>query len=205
MPAGFATAAFKLTADEPFAGPIVTEKAVYVIGLRKVIPSEIPAFDSIRAKVEADYQLLTALQLARSSGTNFAQTVATAATGKTFADLCAEAKLTPAKLPAFSLASRSLPEVENHISFGRVQEIAYGMPAGSSTGFVPTSEGGLILHILARTPVSDAAIKADQSAFLAQVRQTRQGEAFNAWFNREAQTALRDTPLSRPATIGAKP
>jgi len=40
-------------------------------------------------------------------------------------------------------------------------------------------------------------VKADLPAFLKQVRQTRQGEAFNAWFSREAATGLRDTPLAR--------
>jgi len=203
VPPTFAKTAFALTAEEPFAGPIVGENDVFVIGLKRTIPSEIPALDSIRAKVEGDYQILSALQIARNVGTNFAHTVATA-TAKNFAAICADAKLAPVKFPAFSLTTRSLPEVEGHISFGQLQEIAYGLPVGGNSGFVPTNDGGMILHVLARSPVDDATVKAELPAFLAQVRQTRQNEAFNAWFGREAQTGLRDTPLARPTAIGSK-
>ncbi len=203
VPPTFVKTAFALTADEPFAGPIVGENDVFVIGLKRTIPSEIPSLDTIRAKVEADYQFLSALQIAHNVGTNFAHTIATTPM-KTFAGLCAAANFVPVKFPAFSLTTRTLPEVEGHIRFGQLQEIAYGLPVDGNSGFVPTEDGGLILHIIARTPVDDATVKAELPAFLAQVRQTRQNEAFNAWFSREAQTGLRDTPLARPTAISSK-
>jgi hypothetical protein len=203
VPSTFAKTAFALTAEEPFAGPIVGENDVFVIGLKRTIPSEIPSLDSIRAKVTADYEILSARQIACNVGTNFAHTVATTPM-KTFAGISADFKLSPIKFPAFSLTTRALPEVEGHIRFGELQEIAYGLPVGGNSGFVPTQDGGFILHVIARTPVDNATVKAELPAFLAQVRQTRQNEAFNAWFSREAQTGLRDTPLARPTAIGSK-
>ena len=101
------------------------------------------------------------------------------------------------KLPAFSLSTRSLPEAEKYISLGRLQEIAYGLPVGGNSGFVPSNDGGLVLHVVSRTPADDTNMKVELPAFLGQVRQTRLSEAFNAWFAREATTALRDTPLAR--------
>ena len=48
----FAAKAFARTPVEPFAGPIVGMDGVYVIAFNKKIPSEIPALDKIRARVE---------------------------------------------------------------------------------------------------------------------------------------------------------
>ncbi|MCX6895916.1 MAG: hypothetical protein NTZ16_10545, partial [Verrucomicrobia bacterium] len=194
VPPAFAKAAFARTAEEPFDGPILGEDGVYVIALKKIIPSAIPALDSIRETVAADYHFVQAAMLARDAGTNF---VAKLPPGKPFADACAAAKVTPVKFPAFSLASRSLPEIEQYIGLGQLQEITYGLPTGATSAFIPTADGGLVLHVSARTPANDAQVKAELPAFLKQVRQTRQGEAFNAWFSREAATGLRDTPLAR--------
>lgn len=199
VPASFAKSAFARTAEEPFDGPVIAEDGVYVIALKKVIPSSIPALDSILQNVTADYQNVQATLLARNAATNFA---ATLQPGKEFAAQCAAAKVTPVTLPAFSLATRALPEVEKFISLGRLQEIAYGLPVGGNTGFIPTTDGGLVLHVVSRAPVAEAQVQAELPAFLAQVRQTRQGEAFNAWFSREATTGLRDTPLARQREQG---
>ena len=50
-PANFIKAAFNLTADEPLAGPVVGPDAVFVLAFDKQLPSEIPSFDAIRARV----------------------------------------------------------------------------------------------------------------------------------------------------------
>jgi len=199
VPASFAQAAFARTAEEPLVGPIIAEDAVYVIALKKVIPSEIPPLDSIRQEVTTDFRNYQAALLARAAATNFA---AGLQPGVDFAAHCKAAKVTPIKLPAFSLATRSLPEAEEYLSLGRLQEVAYGLPIGGNSGFVPTGDGGLVVHVLTRTPVAEAKVQAELPAFLAQVRQTRQGEAFNAWFSREASVGLRDTPLARRQEAG---
>ena len=193
--AGFSRTAFALTAEDPIA-TVVGDDAVYVIALKQAIPSQIPSFDSIRTKVTADYQMQQALQLARAAGSNFTSLIV-ANVGKNFSDVCAQAKVTPVKLPAFSLSSRTMPEVESHITLGRLQELAYGLSTGATSTFVPTSEGGLVLHIAARTPPSNSKLHDDLPRFLAQLRASRQNEAFQSWFNHEAPTALRDTPLMR--------
>ena len=52
-PPEFTKTAFELTPDEPLAGPVAGPDAVYIIALIKQLPSEIPAFDQIRARVTA--------------------------------------------------------------------------------------------------------------------------------------------------------
>ena len=204
VPPSFAKSAFKLTAEEPFAGPLVAEDGVYVIALHKKLPSEIPPLDAIRAQVQADANFIQAAQMAQAYGSNFVNTLNTnLAQGKKFAAICAEAGIKPVKLPPFALSTRSLPEIENRVSIGLLQQVSFGLPAGATSGFVANSDGGgLIVHVVSRTPASEEKVKTESPAFLNQVRQTRAGEAFNVWFGREAQVALRDTPLSRPRNAG---
>ncbi len=70
-PPGFIKAAFGLTPDEPFAGPIVGPDAVYVLAFAKQLPSEIPPLDQIRDRVTRDYQWHEAILLARQRRNKF--------------------------------------------------------------------------------------------------------------------------------------
>src|SRR5581483_12413869 len=51
VPPSFAHTAFKLSQDEPFSPPIAAEDGVYVLALKRTIPSEIPPLKSIEDKV----------------------------------------------------------------------------------------------------------------------------------------------------------
>ncbi|MFM2295219.1 MAG: Peptidyl-prolyl cis-trans isomerase, partial [Verrucomicrobiota bacterium] len=198
VPTTFARAAFALTAEEPFDGrPTLGEDAAYVIALKKQIPSGVPALETIREQVTADCKLFTAAQLANTAGSNFAAKVSSSV-GKNFADICAEAKVTPVKLPAFSLLTRALPEAETHVAFGLLQNLAMGLPVGGSSGYRPLQGGGgLVLQVTARTPADDAKIKTELPAFIGQARQQRSSELFNAWFQKEASVALANTPIAK--------
>src|SRR5208282_3962134 len=103
-PAEFTKTAFELIPDEPLAGPVVGPDAVYIIALVKQLPSEIPPFDQIRARVMEDYRLHEATLLAQRAGTNFVHTLTSqTAAGHTFASACIAAGLQPQALPPFSL------------------------------------------------------------------------------------------------------
>lgn len=198
----FTKVAFSRTAEEPFAPPIVGRDGVYVIGLNKKLPSENPTFDFIRDQVEADYKRNEARNAARRAGAQFSQTLSNSlAQGKSFTALCTNASLKPVNLPPFSLSTREVPEAEDHISLdGRfgLKEIAFSTPPGTASGFQTTADGGMVLFVKARLPIDQAKMKADLPAFMAYVRQNRQTEAFNTWFNKEMQKGLIDTPLARP-------
>ncbi|HAO77609.1 MAG TPA: hypothetical protein DCQ92_01295, partial [Verrucomicrobia subdivision 3 bacterium] len=63
-PPAFTKTAFRLNADEPLAGPLVSPEAVYVIALTKQIPSAIPSLEQIRRRVTSDFQEREAVALA---------------------------------------------------------------------------------------------------------------------------------------------
>src|SRR5579859_130102 len=123
FPPFFTRSTFKLIQEEPFTGAMKGEDAYYVLALKGTNKVEVPSFQSIHDKVVEDYRREQALELARIDGAGFASTVTNAmAAGKTFEAVCADAKVTPVKLPPFSLSTREMPEVENEISFSLLKQ-----------------------------------------------------------------------------------
>lgn len=198
----FVRRAFELTSLDPFAGPIVAPDGVYEIALVKKIPTETPPLDQVRSRVTADYQHSQAVALARQAGMAFYHSLTNGlAHGKSFTNLCVEAKLTPVKLPPFSLATRELPGVaEDRYSLNQLKQAAFSITPGQASNLYPTSDGGFLLYVKNKLPLDTAQMKADMPRFLAAVRRSRQQEAFQEWFRKEAEQGLRDTPLARPRT-----
>jgi hypothetical protein len=195
----FTKAAFGLSADDPFGGPIAGQDGVYVIALQNRLPYQIPSLDQIRDRVESDYKLLQALARAQEAARNFYQTLTNGqAQGKTFTNLCAEAKVKPVELPAFSISTRSLPEFEELVSLDQLKQAAFSTQPGKASLPQRTSDGSMILYVKAKLPVEPARMQSDLPNYVNAVRRSRQQEAFDAWFRREAEKGLRDTPLGRP-------
>ena len=194
----FAAKAFARTPVEPFAGPIVGMDGVYVIAFNKKIPSEIPALDKIRARVEKDYQLGQAQDLARKAGLVFYPTLTNGlAQGKTVAALCADAKLQLVDLPPISISTRELEQVSEHLPLNQFKQLAFGTTVGKVSPFQMTTAGGVIVYVKSKLPLDEAKMITALPTFANYVRQNRQNEAFNSWFRKEAEKGLRDTPLAR--------
>ena len=194
-PPGFIKAAFGLTPDEPFAGPVAGPDAVYVLAFDKQLPSEIPPLDQIRARVTRDYQLRNATLLARQAGTNFVHTLTGMTADRGFAALCVSAGLHPQVLPAFSLSTREMPELGDQAELNQLKQAAFTTPLGKTSNFQPTSDGGFVVYVQSRLPVDQAKMRADLPQYLIAFRRARSSEAFNLWANLEANRQLRNTPV----------
>ena len=191
----FTKRAFALSADEPFAGPLVGDDAVYVIAADRKLPSEIPPLEKIRDQVAADYKYSQAVKAAVQAGEAFATTLTNElAKGKKFSAVCSEAQARPVLPPPFSLTTRELPQVEEHVDLNQFKQAAFTTPPGHSSGFVPTTEGGFLVFVREQLPVDLTKLNAELPAFTHALRQTRQNEAFNDWFRREAEKGLREIP-----------
>lgn len=200
----FTKAAFQLTADEPLAGPLVEQDAVYVIALSKQLQSEIPSLDDIRTRVTKDYQLHEATDLAQHAGTNFAVTAAVQmAVGRTFASICAANSMQAQTLPPFSLSTQKLPELDPRLGLDQLKSIALSTPPGHVSSFEPTDDGGFIVYVQSQLPVDQTAINAEMPQFTASLRRARENEAFNEWLGLEANHELQDTPLFRREAAAA--
>ena len=198
-------AAFALTPDEPFAGPIAGQDGVYVIALDKSLPSEIPPFDQIRDRVTSDYQVMQGSMIAQRNGTNFVHELAAQmAAGKTFAAACVSAGLHPETLPPFSMGTAELSQLRDRAPLNHVKSVALGTPVGRASGFEETETGGFILFLEKKTPVDRPTLDVQLPQFVAQMRRERANEIFNAWLNSEANRELKDTPVFQKQKAAAQ-
>jgi len=203
----FGKAAFSLTPDEPYAGPIVGMDGVYVIAYNRQIPRETPSLEQVRDKVASDFKHSQALMQAQAAGRLFYQTTTNGlAQGKSFKDLCAEAHVPETDLPPFSISTRTLPQTEELVSLNQLKQIAFTTPPGKLSSFQPTLEGGVVVYVKEKLPLDETKAQTELPTFTTALRRTRQQEAFEDWFRKEADRALRDTPAMQqkaPPTLGA--
>lgn len=192
----FTKAAFALTPDEPFAGPVLGAYSVYEIALDRQLPARIPPLDEIRDRVIHDYQTQEAIVFAQLNGTNFAATLpGQLAAGHGFASACVAAGLHPETLPPVSLSTTELPELGERASLQQLKQAVLSTPPGHASGFVQTDDGGFIVFVEKLLPLDTTALQADLPQYLNGLRRQRQTEAFNQWVNLEANRELRDTPV----------
>jgi hypothetical protein len=173
----------------------VGNDGVYLISLNKQLPSEIPAFESLRDRVTQDYRFREAVMAARQAGLSFYTTASNAlAAGKAFAGMCNEANVRPVLPPPFSISSRTIAGIDGRVSMPQFKQAAFSTPPGQVSNFNPTSDGGFLVFVQAKLPLDEVRRKADLAEFSRAVRQTRKGEAFNEWFRREAEKGFKDVP-----------
>lgn len=205
----FSKAAFGMTPDEPYAGPLAGQDGVYVISYNKQLPRETPSLDQVRQRVVNDYKRSQATMQAQFAGRMFYQTLTNGlAQGKSFTNLCAEAHLKPMEVPPFSISTRSVPGVEDLVSLTQLKQLAFSTTPGKVSNFQSTPEGGLILYVKNKLPVDQTKAQTELPTFVTSLRRSRQQEAFEDWFRRQEETGLRDTPVGQPKnppSMGASP
>ena len=196
FPPAFRQRAFQLTEQQPISvQPLLGSNAVYVIALKNRIPSQLQKFDEVKDKIVGDYKYDRALQLARQDGQNFATTLTNnLAQKKSFDDVV---KMTNAKLisvPEFTASTSTLTNLDTRINFQTLRNVASDLKEGEASRFIPTGDGGFVVYLRDRVPVSDEKLKENLPEFLSRLRLYRQSEAFNQWFRKEAEQARLTIP-----------
>jgi hypothetical protein len=194
----FTAAAFRLAPEQPLAGPLVGRDGIYVIAWDKRLPEENPPLDQIRDRVTSDFKIEQARTLARQTGITFHNSLTNSlAQGKSFTNICAEAKLKPVSLPPFSLSSRDVPGVDETLSLNLLKQVSFSTPVGKVSSLQWTAQGGIILFVKAKLPLDENKMKAEMPAFTQGVRQQWQTEAFNEWFGQQFVKSVRSPLLER--------
>jgi hypothetical protein len=175
--------------NRPMSIEVAAEDGYYVLAYKSVIPSTIPPLTSIETKVTSDYRMLMAGTLARQAGAKFVNSLTNGLpAGKTFAAAATDAGLKAENLPPFSLSTTNLPAgIEDRIGIRQLIQVGFGTEVGKVSSFVPTHDGGLVLYAQSLAPVSDEQLKREVPDFLTMLRQVRQSDAFNEWFNVQIQ------------------
>ncbi len=195
----FVQDAFKLSPEEPFAGPVMGPNSVFVIALDRKIPSEVQPLEKVHDQVVADYRNSQATQLARRAGTEFVQTLTNSlAQGKSFAVICSETKTKLIAVPPLSIVStNSLPQVESHISDVDYKQIALRTPVGKTSDLISTLDGAMIVYVQQQLPIDPAVMQAEMPTFAGNVREQRRREVLNIWLQKESSRSMRDLPLQK--------
>ena len=202
----FTKAAFALTPDDPFAGPIAGSIGYYEIALVRQLPSEIPALASISDRVTQDYKMDQAVTLAQRAGTNFvAKLNAELAAGHGFAAASVASGFHPELLTPFSLSTtEEPPEVAGRATLPELKQAVFATQVGQASPFVQTPGGGFVAYVEKQLPADEAAMKTDMPQYIATLRRTRENEVFNEWLTTEAQRELSGIPALQQAMAGAK-
>lgn len=196
----FVRAAFRLSEENPFSAPVLTTEAVYVLGFERRLRSEIPPFESIADRVLGDYRYEEAVRLARQAAEQFRMVLTNAlAQGRSFAEVCTSSNLNPVLLPPFAWSTRSLPQVEQDLPLTQFKQVAFSTPVGQVSPVVPTRDGAMLVYVQARLPLDQARMNRELPGFSAYLGRLRQNDLFNDWFRRQAEVALRETPLAQRA------
>jgi len=155
----------------------------------------------VQAKVAEDYKKSQARELARNAGIAFARGATNAiAAGKTFMAAAAESKHTAVELPKFSITTRELENFEERLSLPMLKNSVIEMKAGQVSQFIPARDGGTVVYLKARVPVTAEKMKDEFPAFVDEMRESRENYAFSEWFSarmREAGITPRSAPMDQ--------
>jgi hypothetical protein len=175
-----------LTPDAPFSEPMTSANGAYILAIKARIPATIPPLASIEPRVADDYRRFLALEAARSAGQAFRNSLTNAlAAGKTFAGFAAEQKQQVIDLPAFSQSMTMVPGLPPYADLGSLKDTAFALEPGGVSGFAMARDGGYVLFLKERKPVSEETLKAGLPAFMAEARSRRSSSPFAQWFSGE--------------------
>ncbi len=170
------------------SSPLIGEKAIYVAGLAKRMPSQLQTLTAVREKVVKDYRESKALALAAEAGQKFASALQVGLMqGQSFDAVCAAQNVKPKSLPYFALTTTNVPPGLDKASFVQLQETVFPLPTGQSTKYIPITDGGLVAYVKERLPVDETRMAQELPYYLARMREQRQTAAFSIWLNRQFQ------------------
>jgi hypothetical protein len=195
-----------LNPETPYTEPLDGFTYVVIPMLQTKLPPETPSLETVKERVIQDYRLDRARASAREAGEKFYNAaVIGLASGKRFADIAAAENIPVTPLPAFSIATQNVPGLDPRLNLYTIKNTAFALKAGEVGRYTETSDGGYVLFLQQKLPVSDEAVKSGLVAALAESRQQRQMAAFQSWFSSEFQkSGLAAASSPDPSLSGAR-
>lgn len=200
LPPEVKSAAFRLSEEEPITpSPITTDDAVYVVALKQQIPGRNSKFSEVKDKVLADFKENEARRMARTAGQKFSENLEKGLSGgRSFTSIAAEENVKPVALPAFSLTTRSLPELKDRLDLNRLQNAAGRLGEGKSTDLMATEDGGVVLFLRKRTAVADDRLQRELPEFARGMAEQRQYTAYGHWLRQLPEEMQMNRPTPPP-------
>jgi hypothetical protein len=193
-----------LNAETPYTEPLDGDGFAVIPMLQTKLPPEIPSFETVRERVLQDYKTDRARAAAREAGEKF-QATATAGlgNGKRFADIAASEKVSVISVPEFTTAAQNVAGLDSRLNLYLVRNAATSAKSNGVSRYTESSDGGFVLYLEKKEPVSDEAVKQALPAALAEARQQRRMAVFQSWFTSEFQKS--GALASKPTTLSGVP
>lgn len=188
----FTETAFALTKEEPISSPLPDQSAVFVIALKNRLPSEMPIYETVKAKVTDDYRRSQAEEMARMAGTAFRASVTNGlAAGKSFESIVAEAKMEIINVPSFAKNVSTIPGLDSRLPVSLLRSVVSVLKAGEVSEYTPSfaSDYGFVVHVKSFAPADEAKLKTELPEFISQLQQRRMFAAFEEWFSLQRKEA----------------
>ncbi len=121
----------------------------------------------IKDKVTTDYRESTARDLAVKAGQAFHDKLTNSlATGKSFADICRTEKVLTYNIPVFTPGTESMTNLDERLNFRAIHNLGTYIEPGKASDFIPNRDGGYVVYLEKRQPVSDEKVKAELDTFI---------------------------------------
>lgn len=184
---------FELTnqASVVYFTPIRGENSIYLVAAKQRIPSQMEPFETVRAKVAADYIKSQSRTMLAAAGNSFVSVLTNQlAAGKSFAEIASSSKLRVEAIPPFSAATENLPELSSRMDLSRLKFETGRLTNGAVSRFIFTADGGAVLHLRERKSIAEDARKEKFEAFVQEERMNHLNESFGKWISKVEQAKL---------------
>ena len=179
-----------LDAETPYTEPLDGNGFIIIPMLQTKLPAETSAFASVKDRVTRDFKMDRARTVAREKGQKFAAGAASALkSGTSFAQFAETQKISWSPIPPFSMAMQSLPGLDSRLNLYSVRNAVMSAKTNEVGTYTETQDGGMVVFLADKRPVTEAEIKTGMAAALEDQRQRRKMSAFQGWFAAEFKNA----------------
>ncbi|PWM29396.1 MAG: hypothetical protein DBX55_07170 [Verrucomicrobia bacterium] len=146
FPAQVAAAAMRLTTDQFYSDPILTDDGIWIVLISKRLDSYLPTFEQVKQKVEKDFIASEKRRLFNEKAASLSESLRKAAAeGKDFAAAAKSGGAAVSELNGFSL---SKPDVSDYQTLSLLRDQLPRMKAGSVSE--PQTVGGKAYIVFAK-------------------------------------------------------
>ncbi len=194
-----AAAVFDLTKEKSTTPHLIGQKGAYVAQLLDggITEPKQRTYEECKADLEGQIRAEKADEALRKKAEEIQKKIVEAKkAGKSFTEACEAAGVKAEALPAYSQAKR--PQGPNGSG---VAQAAAKLAPGDVSEFVPTQDGGLIVHVDQRPVVDEKSLAAEQTATMAMLENRRSQAIFREWL-KERRHAAGLIPKKPVATQG---
>ena len=177
-----------LNAETPYTEPLDGDGFVVIPMLQTKLAPEIPSFATVRERVLQDYKMDRARASAREAGEKFQATATVGlSSGKRFADIASAEKASVVAVPEFTTAAQNVAGLDSRLNLYLVRNAATSAKLNGVSRYTESTDGGFVLYLEKKEPVSNEAMNQALPAALIEARQQRRMSVFQSWFSSEFQ------------------